>query len=245
MIFPHTFAPAVPLDVREWSQAQIDKTGSLKIRQEISGRIRRLTYYGTRKILWNKLGKLKESNPKLDLLELIRTAVTAPSEFQRLSKEPIHVVKQDAADLARNAQQMSRNLKSLMGRVSLPNRHHISLYGVAMTAANESANPSHKVLINDTQLQSELMDFERYAPDLPELVAAMAVILKIISVDEAKLRPKKMQATNAERTFVIRTLKRYFVQTIGRIPLLVVATLVNLTLDRADTVSDTVRKTTH
>lgn len=245
MIIPIAFAHSVPDHIRDWATEQTNHVETSKVRQAVSDRIRRLVSYNTDKSLWAPLLKLQDRSPALNLMGLLQSAVTSPSEFQRLSKEPIHLVKQDAADLARRAQQMARQLRKLMGRVSLPNRYALSLFGVALTAAEESTDPLHNILLADSQLQAELLDFERYAPDLPALVVAMSATLKKIANDEAKLRPRKMQAATAERTFVIVTLKRYFQKAIGRTPNLIVANIANLTLDLKGINTDTVRKARH
>ncbi len=242
-MIPLTFAPLVPNDVREWATGQTSKSGVNPVRQAVSDRIRRLVTYETDRSLWTPLIKLQESKTNLSILGLMQITATAPSEFQRLSKEPIHLIRSDATALATEAQRLARRLKSLMGKVSTQNRHALSLYSVAMVAAEGSDNPAHKVLIEDPELQMGLLDFERYAPELPELVSAMSLALKRVINDESGLRPRKMNAAAAERTFVIVTLKRYFHHAIGRVPNKLVAEIVNRVLARKDTTADTVRKT--
>ncbi len=243
MITPITFAPPVPDDIRSWASEQTANIGKNPIRQAISDRIRRLVSYETTRSLWAPLIKQRDSNTRLHLLGLMQATVSAPSEFQRLSTEPIHLVRADAAALALEAQRIALKLKTLMRRVSTQNHHALSLHAVAMAAAEESDNPLHKVLLVDPQLQTALLDFERYAPELPELVSAMSTVLKKVITDESVLRPRKMAAATAERTFVIVTIKRYFYDATGRVPLALVAEIVNRVLDRIDTKSDTVRKT--
>lgn len=241
-MIPITFAPSVPDEIRRWAIEQLNKVGTSRVRKEISDRIRRLLSYNTKDLLWTPLIRLNGGKPVSNLLGLIQCAVTAPAEFCQLSKQPIHLVKRDATDLARRAQTLARDLSALMRQVSQQNRHALSFYRIAMTAAGESSDPLHIHLLTDLQLQAELHDFEKYAPGLPALVVAMSSALKIIANDEANLRPRKMQASSAERTFVIITIKRYFCKEIGRVPNSLVAKVVNITLDRQDTNADTVRK---
>ncbi len=239
---PLTFAHTVPNEIRDWAKEQTAYARSNKNRLEISSSINRLVAYNTNKSVWIPLNKLASEHLTLNLMGVVQAASSAPSEFDRLSKDPLHLVKQDADAVARTAQGMARDLRQLMKRVSFQNQHTLSLYSIAMTAAKDSDQPLPQILADDSDLQEKLLDIERYTPDIPALVSAMSDTLKKVIADEYKLRPRKMTAASAKRTFVVVTLKRYFRKAMGRVPASLVAKIVNLTLDQTDTTADTVRK---
>jgi hypothetical protein len=84
---------------------------------------------------------------------------------------------------------------------------------------------------------------ERYLPDIPDLVVGLSAVISSVATDEGRIRPHRMNALNAERTFVIVTLKRYVLRSTKQPATTLLANIVNLALDRTDTTGDTVRKT--
>jgi len=240
---PLAFDPSVPDDVRQWATTQLSVYPNDKSRLKINDAIRRLVSYDDRKTLWPALTTLAQNNPSLSLLKLLQDTCIAKADFQRLSKVPIHQIKQDALDIGKLAKQLARKMRLLNGQVSNENREAVSLFSVVLTASKQSTNPLHITFSDDAELQYQLASMERYLPSIPSLVDAMAVSLKALAKDEARLRPRRANATNADRTFVISVLQAHFQRAIGTVPSPVVAELVNRALDRHDTTTDTVRKT--
>jgi hypothetical protein len=233
-----TIAAYVHPDVGRWITEQRMMKARGGGRTRVLARIDRLIAPGTH-TLWKRLNGLARKHTALDPVAVCMEAVTAPEDWTRLSRTPRSLVVKDGKQFDDQARRLAKSLKAFGATLSHVQQGMLNSATVTDRATSQSRDQVRKQIYFD-EIRSAGLD--RYLPSSEEYLCALGDVVSTLAVQQNRLRPRKMDAANADRTFVILTLKRHFQISVGICPNELIADLVNAVLQRTDTSTDTVRK---
>jgi hypothetical protein len=223
-----TFARSVPNEARDWCIDKLRASTKSAALLDLQEAIKRLVDPIREITIWRRMAKVKRSFPAFDPTNVCMDAVTAAADWQRNLKA------QKAATAKAN-----KRLNALLGEaVTLIPKISIDTPLMMRNAILWEDDPlKHQVY--EAEIQDKGLD--QYLPHTIHIVQAVHAALQAVPVRHAN-QPFKTGAANAERTSLIMRLSANFIRQTGSVPFELVAEIVNVTMNRTDTTTDTVRK---
>lgn len=228
--------PFVPCEVALWVADQ-RKARGLAGRAAVISRINRLVAPATA-TLWTRLNALAAKHRELNPRAVCMTAVTAPDDWRRVSRTPRADVVKDGTQLNDQILSFTRRFKAFKSALSHSQRSRLDTAAITFLAVARSDDATLPVYCDEIKETG----LDRYLPTPERYLTALGELTKALALEQDALRPRKANDANADRTFLIRTMKHHFKSSIGRFPYELIADIVNAVLARTDTTADTVRK---